>query len=480
MAEKINDSIFKQYLGSLEDFKDYYEGLESGDKAKLNSCLVFIHDDFVVDEGGKPIVDEDGNNVWNNDGYIFTNGYYYTCRETNLTASTILQLIEQGNTSGMLVEEVNGKLVFTPVIKEELKPLINVGFVKAGDPSWAAGTPIEEILNDIFAKEIWYSATPSTISYSNVISASIPAPSLNVTVGDVAITDSTVTCEIGAPITLSGTLQDSTVTYKQNFTVTCNSKGSDGSDNHGFALHGATGYPTSTTSSVVTSASIPVTESSTGSDVLSLTTFTGGFQSAIIDDNQLKFATDAESSTTQYVQAGANKIEILSTSKTYTATANPGDTQKYLYTISNKGNYPTADTMDGVDVKQAISKTETATPTATSSITITGAYRYYYVWGVAEQPTIEDGGFSGVLTGWDSKNWASTTLQTAEKSLNGYIYVLKPATDSATPTIQNSMGQTGEFALVDTLTNKYKQGYKLYRFPAGTGSQGTSYKNLKL
>lgn len=455
----INNSIFKQYLGTLDEFKAYYAALDSIQQAALSRALVFIHDKEV-----------DG--AWNNDGYIFANGKYYTCRESaGLTLNTLLSLIETGDTSGVDVVESDGKLVFTPIIKNELKALTSVGFVESGK-IWAARTPIEDILNDIFAKEIWYLATSSTVVYSGVITASIPAPTLNVTVDEVTITGST-TCEIGAPITLSGALQGSTATYKQNFTVTCNAKGSDGSNNNGFALYGSTGYPTS---GATTSVSISATAGSTGSDTLSIPTSTGnksgGFQSAIIDSNQLKFATGA---TNQYVHGGTNKIEIKSTSKTYTATANPGDTQKYLYTISNKGNYPTADTMDDVDVKQAISKTESVTPTKTSSITITGNYKYYYVWGATSQPNIPTN-FNGDLEGW-TENWGSKKLyEDTPTALNGYIYILKPTSEGA-PKINNEFTQAGEFTKENTTyTNKYGTKYSLYSF----SSAGSKYKDVIL
>lgn len=64
----INNSVFKQYLGSLDEFKSYYDNLTDKQKEALSKALVFIHD--------KPT-----NDTWNNDGYIFANGKYYACKE---------------------------------------------------------------------------------------------------------------------------------------------------------------------------------------------------------------------------------------------------------------------------------------------------------------------------------------------------------------------------------------------------------------
>ena len=141
----INNSIFKQYIGSLDQFKVYYENLDDLQKAALTTAVVFIHESVVDDQ-------------WDGNGYIFANGMYYACGNTNLTASVLLSLIKEGTTNGVKVEVDGDKLIFTPVLKEELKALTNVGFVTSGK-TWSAGTDLETILNDIFAKEVWYAAS---------------------------------------------------------------------------------------------------------------------------------------------------------------------------------------------------------------------------------------------------------------------------------------------------------------------------------
>ena len=39
---KFNNTLFKQYLGSLEHFKAYYENLDDISKAALSRALIFI------------------------------------------------------------------------------------------------------------------------------------------------------------------------------------------------------------------------------------------------------------------------------------------------------------------------------------------------------------------------------------------------------------------------------------------------------
>lgn len=465
MAKKINDSIFKQYLGTLDEFKRYYnEVLDDESRGKLKECLVFIHD--------KPIsVDEDGNNVWNNDGYIFTNGYYYTCRETNLTASTILQLIEQGNTSGMLVEEVNGKLVFTPVIKEELKPLINVGFVKAGKTSWAAGTPIEEILNDIFAKEVWYKAD---FKYTDNLEVTMAAPTLEITVDEVEASDG-VTYEMGAPISISASMNTSSATGDK-FTVKCST-----ADNNGFVTNG-------NTSDRLTSLDMPATLSDSGSD--SLTASGNGCFTGITANN------NAISKDNLRITHNSNTLTVTSTSKQYTLTAAPSEDMETLTTLSNKGNYSDAETQMNDDVEVVVKHDAKTTPhtvtegkTPQTSITLKGGYKYYWVWGVEQYPTIP-ASFCGDLTGWNS-TWGSKTVNgntvgTSSKytTTNGFIYILKPSSDAdVSLTAPGDVKlDSASFETISTLTNKYGTSYTLLQFPKTTSGAivNSGYKDLVL
>ena len=445
----INNSIFKQYLGTLDEFKAYYAALDSIQQAALSRALVFIHDKEV-----------DG--AWNNDGYIFANGKYYACRESaaGLTLNTLLSLIETGDTSGVDVVESDGKLVFTPVIKDELKALTSVGFVEPGK-IWAARTPIEDILNDIFAKEIWYKAE---FKYADDLVVTMNKPTLTVTVGgSTGVTGTTAvngsTYEIGAPITVSGSMNASDATGTK-FTVTCLTTG-----NNGFVTNGAT-------STKLTSLIVGATLSNSGSDALSVTAQSGAFKNMTVsDDNTLSDSNE--------VTSGTNSITLKSTSKSYTLTATPATSETTLTTLSNKGNYSSNDTEDDVSIKHTVKQTKTLNSTPTSSISFTGAYKYYYVWSAASQPNIPTD-FSGDLEGWD-ENWGTKTINTTATAMNDIAWVLKPS-GTAPTIVEPTTGAVTSFETISTHTNKYGTSYTLYRFPkTSAGSAGgANYKDMKL
>lgn len=440
---KINNSIFKQYLGTLEQFKAYYAGLDDISKAALGTALIFIHDAAV-----------DGQ--WNNDGYIFANGKYYTCRETNLTASTLLSLIETGDTSGVSVEEVNGKLVFTAVLKDELKALTRVGFVEAGK-TWDAGTSLEQVLNDIFAKEVWYAAS---FNYAENLTVSISKPTLTVTVDGTTVTGTSNTCEIGAPVTVSGSISNSSYTGGDKFTVTCKT-----ADNNGFVTNGATGTKLDT---LVVGATLSVKANT--ADTLTLRTNTGAFSGMSVSNNSLSGSSE--------VASGSNSVSLRASSKTYVMTANPTDDQKVLTTLSNKDNYTSNETEGDVTVKHTVAKTHEEGKYDDSTVTISGAYKFYYVWGAASLPTIPEN-FCGNLDSWE-ENWGSKTVNNnTPTELNGTIYVLKPTAIAADPTIKNEFGQAPAAGMAKsgtTYTNKYGTTYKLYSFSAN----GAKYQTLVL
>lgn len=454
MANKINDSIFKQYLGTLDEFKNYYSNvLDDESRDKLKECLVFIHD--------KPIsVDEDGNNVWNNDGYIFTNGYYYTCRETNLTASTILQLIEQGNTSGMLVEEVNGKLVFTPVIKEDLIPALSsnmsVGFIKSGHTGWEAGTSIEQILNDIFSKEYWYKAD---FNYTNLKTVTYVEPTLSVTVdGNTASPNGKY--EIGAEVVVTATMNSSTIGGTNEVKVTPKTSGVN------FSTIGDLGASLSEKTYDATYTQ--------GTDSLGITSNTGCFKNASVSsDNKISTTGNIETSNTIAIATthSGSKLTLSITS----------DVDNKLYTRSNKNNLKkdangntltsATDINDAtITVEHTVATANAVSPTGdnANSITLNGAYKYYYVWGATSLPTIPTtrDDFKGDLEGW-SVNWGSKNVwgKDVKKSLSDYIYVLKPV--DSKPSLSDGIGQDVSASWVKsdtTYTNKYGTTYYLFSY----------------
>lgn len=365
----INNSIFKQYLGTLDEFKAYYAALDSIQQAALTRALVFIHDKEV-------------NGAWNNDGYIFANGKYYACRESSgLTLNTLLSLIETGDTSGVDVVESDGKLVFTPVIKDELKALTSVGFVESGK-IWAARTPIEDILNDIFAKEVWYKAE---FNYTDDLAVTMSRPTLTVTVDEAtAVNDSTY--EIGTPVTVSGSMSASSATGN-GFDITCLTP-----DNNGFVTNGDT-------SERLTELSVSASLTSTGTDSLSITAQGGAFKDMVVSNNAL--------SDSSVVASGANNITLKSTSKTYTLTATPATSETTLTTLSNKGNYSSNDTEDDVLIKHTVEQTKTLNLTPTSSISFTGAYKYFI------------GNYSDSV--FDNKIYSITSIRESDMTKSGFM-----------------------------------------------------------
>ena len=434
----INNSIFKQYLGTLDQFKSYYEKLTGEQKTALDAAIVFIHD--------KPV-----NNAWNHDGYIFANGLYYTCR--NVDAETLSNLIFTGDASGVRVSVVDvdikdaeGNVIGTkqqvdivPVIKEDLQALINVGFVENGK-TWTAGTDIETILNDIFAKEVWYTAA---FSYESTLAVSMTAPTLTVTV-DGATAANSSTYEIGAPVVGSGSMSASSATAN-GFDITCSTPG-----NNGFVTNGDT-------STRLDELHVDANLTSSGSDSLSISAKGGAFKDMAVSSNAL--------SGSSKVTSGTNNITLKSTSKTYTLTATPATTETTLTTLSNKNKYYDEETKDDVSIKHTVGHTATGTKTPTSAISFTGAYKYYYVWGVESLPTIPTN-FSGDLEGW-TENWGSKNVygNNVKKSLSGYIYVLKPA--NSNPGLSDGIGQdvTTSWVKSDTTyTNKYGTTYYLFSY----------------
>lgn len=434
----INNSIFKQYLGTLDAFKAYYGNLDELQKAALKSAIVFIHESVADD-------------TWSGDGYIFANGMYYACGNTNLTAKVLLDLIKEGTTNGVRVEEVDGKLVFTSVLKEDLTALINVGFVESGT-TFTAGTTIEEVLNAIFAKEVWYKAD-TTFSYSGNLSVSITKPTLTVTVDGSTATNSS-TYEIGAPVVLTGSMTNTSATGNK-FTLTC------ASALNGFITNGAAANLKDGDSTTgITSLEVDATLSNSGSDTLSVSNLGGAFANAAVSNNAVSLSGESV-----VVKSGTNKITLTTTSKTYTLTANPSDDEKTLTTLSNKNKYYTETTKDDVTIKHTVSKTYSEAPTSNSSISFTGAYKYYYVWGVESLPTIPTN-FSGNLESWN-ENWGSKNVygNNVKKSLSGYIYVLKPV--DSKPGLLDGIGQDVSASWVKsdtTYTNKYGTTYYLFSY----------------
>lgn len=453
----ITNSIFKQFFGDLTAFQTYWASKTAEEQAILKKSIVFIHPESVSDE-------------WAGSGYIFANGHLYSCVETNLTASQLIALIETGNTSGVSVEEKDGKLIFTPVIKNDLIVTADkVGFIEAGH-SWAAGTSIEQILNDIFSQEVWYKAD---FTKSHNMSVSIPQPSIDVKIGGTTITSTTGTYEIGAPVECTYAVQGSTVakTSGDSYAITHTFKGSN---YNGCVLNNGAEL-TKDIKSYTIEGGTAVT-GTTGSDSATGVTSSGAFKSL----------STTVTGTTSKITSGTNSLEVQVKSQTYKlelSTGATGTTGLIIYTLSNKGNKPVDEsgnlvsTKDGVDVSFELGTSVAATASATNSkkISFTGAYKYYYVWGAAELPTIPED-FCGDLEGWD-ENWGSKTLyKDTPTTLNGYIYILKPASNGA-PTINNEFTQAGEFTKETTsYTNKYGTVYSLYSF----SSAGSKYKDIVL
>jgi hypothetical protein len=474
----INNSIFKQYLGTLDQFKSYYGKLTGEQKTALDAAIVFIHD--------KPV-----DSAWNHDGYIFANGLYYTCR--NVDADTLSNLIFTGDASGVKVsvvtvdvKDAEGNVIGTteqvdivPVLKEDLVSTVTsaVGFIKNGH-TWPKGTSLEKVLADIFSKEYWYKAE---FNYSNLKTVTYVEPTLTVTVGGAAASNN-ATYEIGAPVSVSATMNASTIAGTNEVKVTPKTSGVK------FSTIGNldTALSEKTYSATYTE----------GTDALSVTSKSGCFNSASVSNNAVSATGNI---------AASNSITITTThSGSKLTLSTTSDVDNKLYTRSNKnnlkkdadGNVSTTatDINDAsVTVEHTVATANAVSPTGdnTNSITLKGAYKYYYVWGSATEPTIPES-FTGKLTDWtDAWSTGLSTINAGEANAKAigtgkFIYVLKPSSASGTKgnisltdSAKNQVG--GTFALIKTINNGFDTEYKLYRYPEDDGGAGTAlYYDLKL
>jgi hypothetical protein len=244
------------------------------------------------------------------------------------------------------------------------------------------------------------------------------------------------------------------------FDITCSTQG-----NNGFVTNGDT-------STRLEELSISANLTSNGSDSLSITAKGGAFKDMVVSGNAL--------SGSSAVTSGTNNITLKSTSKTYTLTAKPTENvNNILTTLSNKGNYSSNNTEDGVSIKHTVSKTVSDKKEPTSAMSFTGAYKYYYVWSAASCPAIPTN-FSGDLEGW-TENWGTKTINATATAMNDIAWVLKPS-GTAPTIVEPTTGAVTSFETVSTHTNKYGTSYTLYRFPkASAGSAGgANYKDMKL
>ena len=264
----------------------------------------------------------------------------------------------------------------------------------------------------------------------------------------------------GAPVNVTASVNASSYTGGDKYTVTCSTTG-----NNGFVKNGDT-------KTKLTSLVVPATLNVYGSDTLSFTTKSNCFANLSIADNAI-------SATNIALKSGANALTVKTTTKGHSMTAAPTDDMKVLTTLSNKSKYYDETTKDGVNIKHTISKTWSETLEATSTITLTGAYKYYYVWSAASCPTIPEN-FCGDLDEW-TESWGTKTVNSTATSMTAIAWVLKPA-GTAPTIVEPTTGAVTSFEEVSTHTNKYGTSYKLYRFPkasAGTAG-GANYKDMKL
>jgi hypothetical protein len=283
------------------------------------------------------------------------------------------------------------------------------------------------------------------------------APALTVTVDGATATNSS-TYEIGAPVVVSGSMSASSATGN-SFDITCSTP-----NNNGFVTNGDT-------STRLDELSINANLTSSDSDSLSITAKGGAFKDMAVSSNAL--------SGSSVVTSGTNNITLKSTSKTYTLTADPAATETTLTTLSNKNKYYDEEIKDNVSIKHTVGKTVSDTKTPTSSISFTGAYKYYYVWSAASCPTIPEN-FYGDLSTW-TENWGTKTVNPTATAMNDIAWVLKPS-GTAPTIVEPTTGTVTSFETVSTHTNKYGTSYTLYRFPkASAGSAGgANYKDMKL
>ena len=156
--------IFKQFTGTIDEFKTW---VKTGSNAQdLGNAIVFIHEEPQYFNGGTTFDDTSSF-----EGAIYANGYFYKASDVEgyeLTAEKIAELVSGKSGVSVTIDEQSDphKLIFTPVLVNELTVTgVTVGGVSDGK-TFAAGTSIEEVLTAILKKEIDVTATLPTISFT--------------------------------------------------------------------------------------------------------------------------------------------------------------------------------------------------------------------------------------------------------------------------------------------------------------------------
>lgn len=169
----LTNQMFKQFVGDLDGFKDYLNGLYTTDHDKweeIQKSIVFIHENPVAYNASTGKLD--ANSVF--DGWIFANGFYYTAKEAKGLDFDTLSAIIEGGKGVQVTAEGEGderKLVFTAVTENEITTQKAVGYLNAGTPI-PAGTSLEEVLKMIFNKVLGLSgAQAPTTSISGITTA---------------------------------------------------------------------------------------------------------------------------------------------------------------------------------------------------------------------------------------------------------------------------------------------------------------------
>ena len=97
----LNNQMFKQYIGSLDDFKKYIEELEPTKFEEIEKSIVFIHPTPIA---YNPSTNEIDNNAIFN-GWIYANGYYYTCENVDASIKEAKTTLSDSSTDFIKIEK---------------------------------------------------------------------------------------------------------------------------------------------------------------------------------------------------------------------------------------------------------------------------------------------------------------------------------------------------------------------------------------
>ena len=384
----MTNSIFKQYIGTLEEFKAWLS--TNTNKSSLGSSIVFIHANDIDDAEAEFT------------GWIYANGHYYQSG-TSLKIGDIANMLVSGDgvRVRMMKDDNNeDKIYFDAVVQSDIKiaggPLAStaVATVFTGGKI-PKGMTIQKVLETLFLKEIW--GAPSNPSYT--FSTSVDAPTVNFNKSGSVKVGTIVTCSATAPTTTQATIQKAEVS---NYT-------------YGYSLNGTT---------IVNKNSYIQSKTPTLSGDTSLVaTFTNLYdvQGTAIDNNDgLK--------TEAYVGEGQGTYQATYTGQEVTASP---FTIESIYNVSNTSKISKDENVktisqDGFIVSNAYSNGKLDAPTNSASKSVTGVWGYFYK--TISSPTLPS------MTSDDIRTWTWSATQPKTINIGAGVYGIAIACPSGSMT----------------------------------------------